>query len=173
MAGSSPSSKHAPSSSSSSGKAAPIPPPIPVETHPNRKPRPNTTAASSATTATSTLSPDPTRLAPEDAYLTHSPPRLRSGNVVLGNRENLNHAAHLRLLHRTVATPAAVAALRPPPAVPGPGFEPKGVRDKKDRALSRKGKKKAPWKKLLWVKQSCTCWFLLLYYWYWNGMVLI
>ncbi|KAF3482269.1 phosphatidylinositol N-acetylglucosaminyltransferase subunit C [Arthroderma uncinatum] len=120
--------------------AAPIPPPVPVETHPNRaglKARP-----------VRVLSPDPSRLAPEDAYFT-SPPRLRPGNVSGGRRDggnNTNDTA--RLLNRSVATPAAVAALRIPPAVPG--LESKPARDRNRSRRKRKGQ----WKKLLWVKQS-------------------
>lgn len=114
----------------------PIPPPVPVETHPNRaglKPPPPQRPP-----------PDPSRLAPEDAYHAHSPPRLRS--------QLDNHAANLRLVNGPVATPAAVAALRPPPAVPG--TEP--LKEKqRSRGSSRRRKRKGAWKKLLWVKQSC------------------
>ncbi|ODH45731.1 hypothetical protein GX48_08197 [Paracoccidioides brasiliensis] len=109
---------------------APIPPPVPVETHPNRaglKPPPSQRPP-----------PDPNRLAPEDSNYTFSPPRLRS---VSAN----NHAASLRL-------PAAVAALRPPPAVPG--TEPKWTGDSKRRLGSSRRRPKGAWKKLLWVKQS-------------------
>lgn len=114
----------------------PIPPPVPVETHPNRaglKPPPPQRHP-----------PDPSRLAPEDAYYAHSPPRLRP--------QLDNHAANLRLLNGPVATPAAVAALRPPPAVPK--TEP--LKEKqRSRGSSRRRKRKGAWKKLLWVKQSC------------------
>ncbi|EGC41694.1 phosphatidylinositol:UDP-GlcNAc transferase PIG-C [Histoplasma capsulatum var. duboisii H88] len=109
---------------------APIPPPVPVETHPNRtglKPPPPRRVLT-----------DPNRLAPEDAYYAHSPPRFRS---VVTN----NHAAHLRL-------PAAVAALRPPPAVPG--AEPRRAKEARRRFGSRRRRPKGAWKKLLWVKQS-------------------
>ncbi|KAK2742949.1 hypothetical protein FQN57_005079 [Myotisia sp. PD_48] len=117
--------------SSPSSLALPTPPPVPVETHPNRgglKPR------------TLLPSPDPSRLSPEDAF---SPPRLRAGNIP----SSASNTYHSLLLSRVVATPPAVAALRPPPAVPG--LEPKNVRDR-----SRRRKKKGQWKKLLWVKQS-------------------
>lgn len=124
--------------------AAPIPPPVPVETHPNRaglKARP-----------VRHLSPDPSRLAPEDAYFT-SPPRLRPGNVAAGARRDGGNTTNetARLLNRSVATPAAVAALRVPPAVPGSESNPV-----KDRRRDRgRRKRKGQWKKLLWVKQSC------------------
>ncbi|OAT04210.1 phosphatidylinositol glycan, class C [Blastomyces gilchristii SLH14081] len=109
---------------------APIPPPVPVETHPNRaglKPPPPRRVLT-----------DPNRLAPEDAYYAHSPPRFRPH---VAN----NHAANLRL-------PAAVAALRPPPAVPV--AEPRRVKEARRRLGSSRRRSKGAWKKLLWVKQS-------------------
>ncbi|OAX77824.1 hypothetical protein ACJ72_07873 [Emergomyces africanus] len=135
----------APSSQSSSGAGAgagaaaaaspaplpaPIPPPVPVETHPNRaglKPPPPRRVLT-----------DPNRLAPQDAFYTNSPPRPRP---LVAN----NHAASLRL-------PAAVAALRPPPAVPG--AEPRRVKEARRRLGSSRRRQKGVWKKLLWVKQS-------------------
>ncbi|KAK2794380.1 hypothetical protein FQN52_008739 [Onygenales sp. PD_12] len=133
-----PSSPSQPQSTSPAHSPAPIPPPVPVETHPNRagglKPPPPQRPP-----------PDPNHLAPEDAYFAHSPPRLRP--PVAGN----NYAASLRL-------PAAVAALRPPPAVPGAVAEQKRSREKRAaRAASSRGRRrrqKGAWKKLLWVKQS-------------------
>jgi phosphatidylinositol N-acetylglucosaminyltransferase subunit C len=127
---------------------APIPPPVPVETHPNRaglKPPPPYRSP-----------PDPNRLAPEDAYFAHSPPRFRPHFAA--NINNHNHAATLRLLNGNVPTPAAVAALRKPPAVPVPGPEQVKAAEeaRRDRGTSRRRKqKKGVWKKLLWVKQSC------------------
>ncbi|KAL1968106.1 hypothetical protein VTN77DRAFT_2236 [Rasamsonia byssochlamydoides] len=116
---------------------APIPPPVPVETHPNRagglKPPPQ-----------QRVPPDPTRLAPEHAYYANSPPRLWT--------QNENHPVHLRPIDNVVATPAAVAALRPPPAVPG--TEPKKSEARKVRESGRRKKRKGAWKKLLWVRQS-------------------
>ncbi|KKZ60437.1 hypothetical protein EMCG_00723 [[Emmonsia] crescens] len=109
---------------------AAIPPPVPVETHPNRaglKPPPPRRVLT-----------DPNRLAPEDAYYAHSPPRFRP---LVTN----NHAANLRL-------PAAVAALRPPPAVPG--AEPRRAKEARKRVGSSRRRQKGAWKKLLWVKQS-------------------
>jgi phosphatidylinositol N-acetylglucosaminyltransferase subunit C len=74
----------------------PIPPPVPVETHPNRA---------------GGLKPPLQPRVPFDPTHAHSPPRFRP--------QLENHAVHLRPLDSVVATPAAVAALRPPPAVPG------------------------------------------------------
>ncbi|WEW57457.1 glycosylphosphatidylinositol anchor biosynthesis [Emydomyces testavorans] len=147
---------------SSAGPAAPIPPPVPVETHPNR--------AGLGIHPLLRPPPDPSRLAPEDAYFAHSPPRLRPLNV-----PNNHATTNPDLLNRVVATPAAVAALRPPPAVPG--LEPKVAREpRRDRGRSRRRKRQ--WKKLLWERVSpvsvvswatiCTifCWGL----WdYWEG----
>ncbi|EZF35857.1 phosphatidylinositol N-acetylglucosaminyltransferase subunit [Trichophyton mentagrophytes] len=122
---------------------APVPPPVPVETHPNR--------AGIKSRPVRHLSPDPSRLAPEDAYFT-SPPRLRPGNVAAGARRDGGNTTNetARLLNRSVATPAAVAALRIPPAVPG--LESNPVKDRR-RDRGRR-KRKGQWKKLLWVKQS-------------------
>lgn len=127
-------------SQSSVTPTAPIPPPVPVETHPNR--------AGLRSRPPLRPPPDPSRLAPEDAYFaTQLPPRLRPLNV-----PNNHATANPDLLNRVVATPAAVAALRPPPAVPG--AELKGTREaRRDRGRSRKRRRQ--WKKLLWVKQSC------------------
>lgn len=124
--------------------AAPVPPPVPVETHPNR--------AGIKSRPVRYLSPDPSRLAPEDAYFT-SPPRLRPGNVAAGARRDGGSTTSetAQLLNRSVATPAAVAALRIPPAVPG--LESNPVKDRR-RDRGRR-KRKGQWKKLLWVKQSC------------------
>ncbi|KKA22939.1 Phosphatidylinositol:UDP-GlcNAc transferase PIG-C [Rasamsonia emersonii CBS 393.64] len=116
---------------------APVPPPVPVETHPNRagglKPPPQ-----------QRVPPDPTRLAPEHAYYANSPPRVWS--------ETDNQSVHLRPIDNVVSTPAAVAALRPPPAVPG--TEPKKSEARKARGSGRRKKRKGQWKKLLWVRQS-------------------
>lgn len=117
---------------------SPIPPPVPVETHPNR--------AGGLKPQQQRGPPDPNRLAPEDAYYAHSPPRLRP--------QLDNHGANVQTLNGVVTNPAAVAALRPPPAVPGAEAK-KEVR--KVRGASRRRRRKGAWKKLLWVKQSCMC----------------
>ncbi|KAI2388870.1 glycosylphosphatidylinositol anchor biosynthesis [Ophidiomyces ophidiicola] len=117
--------------------ATPVPPPVPVDTHPNRaglRPRQPLRPAL-----------DPSRLAPEDAYFAHTLPRLRPLTTAG------NHAANPDLLNRVVTTPAAVAALRPPPAVPRIQSK-SGAGARSDRGRSRRRKRQ--WKKLLWVKQS-------------------
>lgn len=117
---------------------APIPPPVPVETHPNR-------AGGLKPPLPQRVPPDPTRLAPEHAYYSHAHPRL------WGQTEN--NSIHLRPINSVVATPAAVAALRPPPAVPG--SEPKKKDARRLRDATRRKTRKGAWKKLLWVRQSC------------------
>ncbi|GCB17970.1 phosphatidylinositol N-acetylglucosaminyltransferase GPI2 subunit [Aspergillus awamori] len=111
----------------------PVPPPVPVETHPNRTVGVKPTAAQRAL-------PDPNRLAPEDAYYTSSLPRARPTQT--------GYDESLRALNGNSGTAASVAALRPPPAVPGVG-------SRKVRGTSRRRRRKGAWKKLLWVKQSC------------------
>ncbi|RAH65164.1 phosphatidylinositol N-acetylglucosaminyltransferase [Aspergillus aculeatinus CBS 121060] len=108
----------------------PVPPPVPVETHPNR----------SVGLKEQRALPDPTRLAPEDAYYTSSLPRARPTSA--------HFDSSMRVLN-----PNAVAALRSPPAVPGAGG---GGRKEvqKLRGTSRRRRRKGAWKKLLWVKQS-------------------
>ncbi|KAE8355108.1 phosphatidylinositol N-acetylglucosaminyltransferase-domain-containing protein [Aspergillus coremiiformis] len=106
-----------------------VPPPVPVETHPNRAvgikpPRQQRTL------------PDPTRLAPEDAYYSPTLVRTRTGPA--------SYDETIRGLNGSTGTAASVAALRPPHAVP--------VR--KLRGTSRRRRRKGAWKKLLWVKQS-------------------
>ncbi|PYH29461.1 phosphatidylinositol N-acetylglucosaminyltransferase [Aspergillus neoniger CBS 115656] len=110
----------------------PVPPPVPVETHPNR------TVGVKPTAAQRDL-PDPNRLAPEDAYYTSSLPRARPTQT--------GYDDSLRVLNGNSGTAASVAALRPPPAVPGVG-------SRKVRGTSRRRRRKGAWKKLLWVKQS-------------------
>jgi phosphatidylinositol glycan class C protein len=118
----------------------PVPPPVPVETHPNR------TGGLKPPSAEQRALPDPTRLAPEDAYYAPSLLRNRPGSS--------NHEDPIRSLSGTAAaaTAASVAALRPPPAVPGAVTR---KENRKPRTGARK-KRKGAWKKLLWVKQSCT-----------------
>ncbi|KAL2003770.1 hypothetical protein VTN02DRAFT_2406 [Thermoascus thermophilus] len=114
---------------------SPIPPPVPVETHPNR--------AGGLKPQQQRGPPDPNRLAPEDAYYAHSPPRSRP--------QLDHHGANVQPLNGIVANPAAVAALRPPPAVPGAEAKKEA---RKVRGTSRRRRRKGAWKKLLWVKQS-------------------
>ncbi|KAK5938757.1 glycosylphosphatidylinositol anchor biosynthesis [Knufia obscura] len=127
-----------PSSSSTNTPIAtpsPIPPPVPVETHPNRI-RPSVQLQKS---------PDPSRLAPEDAL---TPPRLRpiaslDGSVVSSSSAAARAAA--------AALRPAVASLRKPPAIP-----PVAARLEQERRAARAARKRHKphvWKKLLWVKQ--------------------
>ncbi|KIV79160.1 hypothetical protein PV11_06738 [Exophiala sideris] len=109
---------------------SPIPPPVPVETHPNRgKPQANR------------FTPDPSRLAPEDAYRTFSPPRLRPVPEISGSAAASAAAAALR---------PAVASLRAPPAIPPVAAR---LAEERRRAASRRRKQPHVWKKLLWIKQ--------------------
>ena len=122
---------------------SPVPPPVPVETHPNRvafKP------AISRTTS------DPSRLAPEDAYKTYSPPRLRplTESQSLGFSDFNGSAAASAA---AAALRPAVASLRPPPAIP---IAARLEQDRKRRSASRKRRQPKEWKKLLWVKHP-TC----------------
>ncbi|KAF7156455.1 hypothetical protein CNMCM5623_010125 [Aspergillus felis] len=111
------------------GSPPPIPPPVPVETHPNR------TSSLKPPQEHRTL-PDPTRLAPEDAYFSSAHLRGRTANA--------NYDDSLRVLNGNAA------ALRPQPAFPGAD----GRKERKVRGPSRRRRRKGAWKKLLWVKQS-------------------
>jgi len=120
-----------------------VPPPVPVETHPNRvafKPIVHHTVA------------DPNRLAPEDAYKTYSPPRLRplTESKPLGFSDFHESAAASAA---AAALRPAVASLRPPPAIP---VAARLEQDRKRRSASRKRRQPKEWKKLLWVKHP-TC----------------
>lgn len=114
-----------------------VPPPVPVETHPNR----------ACGSKQQRALPDPNRLAPEDAYYGSSPTRSRTAPD--------DYDESLEPLSGDVPTPAAVAALRPLPAVPSADPNHKDAR--KVRGAGRRRKRKGAWKKLLWVKQSCAC----------------
>lgn len=145
----------APSSPSPSSPAAtpppppsPIPPPVPVDTHPNRRPlkRPEP----------GRTTPESGFLAPEDAYKTYSPPRLRpltevksSGITSLNGTLHSSQAA----LAAAAALRPAVASLRPPPAIPTSA---RLEQDTKRRSASRKRRQPGGWKKLLWIRQPCT-----------------
>ncbi|KAB8236963.1 hypothetical protein ETB97_004344 [Aspergillus alliaceus] len=107
----------------------PVPPPVPVETHPYR-------AVGIKPPGQHRTLPDPTRLAPEDAY--YSPALVRTRTAPASYDETL------RGLNGSAGTAASVAALRPPHAVHG----------RKLRGTSRRRRRKGAWKKLLWVKQS-------------------
>ncbi|KAK5223603.1 glycosylphosphatidylinositol anchor biosynthesis [Exophiala xenobiotica] len=109
---------------------SPIPPPVPVETHPNR-----------AKPQLHRLTSDPSRLAPEDAYRTFSPPRLRPVPEINGSAAASAAAAALR---------PAVASLRAPPAIPPVAAR---LAEERRRAASRRRKQPHVWKKLLWIKQ--------------------
>lgn len=69
--------------------------------------------------------PDPTHLAPEDAFLAASPPRRLNG-FEANSKDGGLLSRHLRM------------------------------RDKDPASRSHSRRRKRPWKKLLWVKQSCT-----------------
>lgn len=91
--------------------------------------------------------PDPSRLAPEDAY-------LASSLKARGATATANYDGSLRTLKGNQGT-TAVAALRLPNADAG-GSK---VRGSSRRRRQRKG----AWKKLLWVKQSCMVLMLFLF----------
>ena len=114
----------------------PVPPPVPVETHPYR-------TVGHQSPAQQRALPDPTRLAPEDAYYTQSLTRTRSAADGTGTSTG-DYDDSVGVLNGAAAS---VAALRP---LPAPGR--KDAR--KVRGTSRR-RRKGAWKKLLWVKQSC------------------
>lgn len=91
--------------------------------------------------------PDPNRLAPEDAYCAQSlKARAATATSTATSTATANYDGSLRTLKGNQSA-AAVAALRLPNADGG-----RKVRDTSRRRRRRKG----AWKKLLWVKQSCT-----------------
>ena len=115
----------------------PVPPPVPVETHPYRAVGPYAPAHQRAL-------PDPTRLAPEDAYYSQSLTRTRSAGDGDGDGDYDDSVGVLN---------GAAAALRPLPAAAPGRKDPR-----KARGTSRR-RRKGAWKKLLWVKQSCRSFF--------------
>jgi phosphatidylinositol N-acetylglucosaminyltransferase subunit C len=134
-------------SATSPSAPSPVPPPVPVETHPNRgvlkRPQPNRVTG------------EPGFLAPEDAYKTYSPPRLRP----LPEAKSIGVSSLNGTLHSSQAASAAaaalrpaVASLRPPPAIPTSA---RLEQDKKRRSASRKRRQPGGWKKLLWIRQPC------------------
>lgn len=124
---------------------SPIPPPVPVETHPNRI-RPSGHFHS----------PDPSRLAPEDAL---TPPRLQPIASLDGSVVSLPSAAAraAAVASRPTAPDqlrSSVAALRQPPAIP-----PVAARLEQERRAARAARRRARhqpqvWKKLLWIKHK-------------------
>lgn len=119
---------------------SPVPPPVPVETHPNRG---------------SLQRLEPRRPAPEDAYRTYSPPRLRP---LLEVKSTGVHRLNGTLDGSQAASAAAaalrpaVASLRPPPAIP---VSSRIELDKKRGSASRQRHRAGGWKKLLWIRQPC------------------
>ncbi|ETN46146.1 uncharacterized protein HMPREF1541_00330 [Cyphellophora europaea CBS 101466] len=110
---------------------SPVPPPVPVETHPNR----------GAFKQPKQPTPESGHLAPEDAYKTFSPPRLKPLTEINGSAAAAAAAAALR---------PAVASLRAPPAIPPVAAR---LAEERRRSASRRRKQPRVWKKLLWVKQ--------------------
>lgn len=128
-----------------------VPPPIPVETHPNRGAlkRPEVGLHASESTF----------LAPEHAYKSYSPPRLRPladlesrGVASLNGTLHGSQAASAAAAAAAAALRPAVASLRPPPAIPTSA---RHQQDKKKRSASRKSRPPGGWKKLLWIRQPC------------------
>ena len=87
--------------------------------------------------------PDPDRLAPEDAHFAPALARVRSAPI--------HYDGNLRSLS---SDGAAVGTLRPPRGVLGGDSSRKDVRKMGGAGVRRR--RKGAWKKLLWVKQSCT-----------------
>jgi phosphatidylinositol N-acetylglucosaminyltransferase subunit C len=144
---STPSSPPASPASIPSSAPAPVPPPVPVETHPNRR--------ALKRLGQSQPTPDSSFLAPEDAYKTYSPPRLRplhevtsSGVASLNGTLQSSQAASAA----AAALRPAVASLRPPPAIPVSARLEHG---RQARNTSRKRRAPGGWKKLLWIRQQC------------------
>lgn len=123
----------------------PLPSPVPVESHPNRA-----GGSRSHSPGEQRALPDPSRLAPEDAYYAPSLLKARAAAAAKANRDD-----SLRTLNGN-GNSAAVAALRPLSAVPNPdaGSSQKDVRSVRGTSRRRR-RRKGAWKKLLWVKQSC------------------
>ena len=95
--------------------------------------------------------PDPNRLAPEDAYYAQTV-KARAVAAAAATATTANYDGSLPTLKGNQSA-AAVTALRLPNADGG-----RKVRDTSRRRRRRKG----AWKKLLWVKQSCTAFLSLL-----------
>lgn len=76
---------------------------------------------------------DPNRLAPEDAFFAHSPPRRREEPY------RRPTATFSTVDHTTIRGPSSRRHID------------------KERGRSGSRRRKGEWKKLLWVKQSCMC----------------
>ena len=112
-----------------------FPPPTPVETHPYRA------SGSDSPGEHHRELPDPNRLAPEDAYFAPSLLKARAAKA--------NYDDSLR----TLKSNGSASSLRRRPAVPNAGEkETRKVRG----TIQHRRRRKGAWKKLLWVKQSCT-----------------
>lgn len=112
-----------------------FPPPIPVETLPYRA------SGSDSPGEHHRELPDPNRLAPEDAYFAPSLLKARAAKA--------NYDDSLR----TLKSNGSASSLRRRPAVPNAGEkEARKVRG----TIQHRRRRKGAWKKLLWVKQSCT-----------------
>lgn len=117
----------------------PIPPPVPVETHPYRAP-------GSKPPEHELALPDPDLLAPEDAYFAPSLSRARSAPI--------NYEESLQVMNGDATAPVGgVAALRSRALLGADGSR---TDSRKRAGVSRRRRRKGAWKKLLWVKQSCT-----------------
>jgi len=132
---SSPTTGSPPTMSPVSPAPSPVPPPVPVETHPNR----------GAFKPPQRALTDPSRLAPEDAYKSFSPPRLRPLSEIHGVNGSAAASAAAAALR------PAVASLRAPPAIPPVAAR---LEQERRRNASRKRRKPHVWKKLLWIKQE-------------------
>lgn len=112
-----------------------FPPPIPVEPHPYRA------SGSDSPGEHHRELPDPNRLAPEDAYFAPSLLKARAARATYDDSL------------RTLKGNGSASSLRRRPAVPNADEkEARKVRGTSQHRRRRKG----AWKKLLWVKQSCT-----------------
>ena len=80
---------------------------------------------------------DPSRLAPEDAFYAHSPPRRQRAHTPLGMNGAVDSVDALPVQGRLLA-----------------GIEARRKRER-DRGRSGSRRRKGAWKKLLWVKQAC------------------
>lgn len=108
-----------------------IPPPIPVDAYPYQAPGPKSPEEDRI--------PDPNRLAPEDAYFAPSLARARSAPV------NFDESLQSLSSDGTAVPPRGVL-----------GADPNRKDIRKLGGAGGRRRRKGAWKKLLWVKQSCT-----------------